>query len=127
MKQSDKSGFIDFIFQYKGQWEVSSQCGIRIIPKDDQTIIIATELYESNTGTSVAKWNTHIATRLCIENNIEPAKLLFIEHTPDRGSKLDFYNETFFRVDFEWNGTKFVNPLWHRLSLNEVKNIISNL
>ena len=126
MKQSDKSDFIDFIYHYNGQWGVPSQCGIRIIPKKAHTIIIATELYDINTGTSITKWNTHIATRLCSENNIEPDKLIFIEHTPDRGSKLDFYNETFFRVNLEWNGTKFVHPVWQQLSQNEVENLINN-
>jgi len=127
MKQSDKSGFIDYIYHYKGQWDVPSQCGIRIIHQKDHTIIIATELYDTNTGTSVTKWNTFIATQLCIENNIEPDQLIFIEHTPDRGSKLDFYSETFFRVTFEWNGTKFVCPVWQQLSQKEVGYLVNNL
>jgi len=126
MKQSDKSDFIDFIYHYKGQWDVSSQCGIKIITKKDVTIIIATELYDTNTGTSVTKWNTHIATLLCAEHNIAPERLVFIEHTPDRGSKLDFYNEAFFKVELEWNGTKFVKPVWNQVSPKEVEDMVTN-
>lgn len=126
MESSEKSGFIDLIYHFKGQWDVPSQCGIRIVKKDNCTIIIATELYDTNTGTSVTKWNVNIVLQLCEEHRLEPQKIIFIEHTPDRGSKLDFYNETFFRVNMDWNGTKFVHPVWQQLSREEVENLISN-
>ncbi len=121
----NNSKYLDKIYHYKGEWDVDSQCGLKISPaKDGKIVVIATELYDKNPGTSVTQWNTNLATVLCRENGIAPDKLIFIEHTPDKGSKLAFYNETFYKVDFEWDGDKFINPNWKKISKDTVENLL---
>jgi len=119
------TNYIDFIHNYLGLWESPSRCGLKIIEKADQTIVIATELYDNNPGTSVTDCNAQLATELCLEKNIDPKKLVFIEHTPDRGSKLAFYDETFFIVHFDWDGTKFGNPQWEEKTKAEIDFLIN--
>src|SRR4030042_3404055 len=102
--------YIDEIYEYKGKWGVLSKCGLKIKKKDDNDIIIATELYDENPGTSIANWNCVLAATLCQEMGLEPEKLVFIEHTPDKGSKLENYRETFHRVIFHWDGKNFSDP-----------------
>jgi hypothetical protein len=53
-------------------------------------------------------------------------RFIFVEHTPDMGSKLDFYHETFDLVNFEWNGESLVNPKWRRLTAHEVDEIMQD-
>ncbi|MFH0867480.1 MAG: hypothetical protein V1904_14905 [Bacteroidota bacterium] len=116
--------YIDFIYSYPGLWKSPSKCGLKIIEKTDKIIVIATELYGDNPGSSVTECNTQLAADICAEKNIDPQKLVFIEHTPDRGSKLSCYDETFFMVHFDWDGTKFVNPRWEEKTKAEVDNLI---
>ena len=118
------STFIDSIYEYKGQWDTPSKCGLKLIKKEELTIAIVSELYEENPGTSVTYWNYKIAELLCIEYNISPEKLLFIEHNPDMGSKLENYAETFDIVKFDITNDQFSNPSWERISREDVEKMI---
>jgi len=122
---TEKSDFTDYIYHFKGAWDVPSFCGLKIISKKDKTIVVLTELYDSNPGSSVTSWIDKLATGLIREYEIEPEKLILIEHNPDRKSSLEFINETFDLVTFEWNGEKFVSPSWKRLTLNQIVDIIN--
>jgi hypothetical protein len=119
------SQYIDQIYHFKGAWDVPSFCGLKIIEKIDKTIVIATELYDSNPGSSVTSRVDKLATELINKYNINHEKLIFIEHNPDRKSSLEFFKETFDRVNFEWDGTKLMNPSWERLSLEKVNDLIN--
>lgn len=123
MKPVDK--YIDQHFHFKGKWDVPSLCGLKIFEKPDQTIIVATNLYKLNPGTSISRWIAPLATSICEEFEIEPKRLLFIERNPDRKSKLDFYKETFDQVSFEWTNDHFENPDWKRLSKDDVDGLLS--
>jgi hypothetical protein len=112
--------YIKEIYDYNGQWDVPSKCGLMIKMNDDAHIVIASELYDDNPGTSVNYWNCQIASMVCRERNLDPSKLVFIEHTPDRGSKLENYRETFDRVIFQWDGKKFSDPDWEELTREQV-------
>ena len=118
------ANYIDLIYSYLGRWKSPSRCGLKIIEKAGKIIVIATELYDDNPGSSVTECNALLATNMCAGKNIDPQKLVFIEHTPDRGSKLSCYNETFFLVHFDWDGSKFINPRWEEKTKAEVDNLI---
>lgn len=122
---TEKSDFIDHIYHFKGAWDVPSFCGLKIISKKDKTIVVLTELYDSNPGSSVTSWIDKLATELIREFEIEPEKLILIEHNPDRKSSLEFFKETFNIVSFKWNGEKYVNPSWDRKTKTEIENLIS--
>jgi hypothetical protein len=122
MKNRDP--FVEEVYHFKGEWDVPSQCGLKIIRKHSHTIIVVTEFYDSNPGTSVTQWNTHLAKEICQTRNIDPNHLIFIEHTPEMSSKLSFYHETFDRVIFSWDGENFINPKWERLDKTDVMKLI---
>jgi hypothetical protein len=115
-----ESKYIDQIYHFKGAWDVPSFCGLKIIAKKDKTIVVLTELYDSNPGSSVTSWIDKLATGLIREYEIEPEKLILIEHNPDRKSSLEFFKETFDQVNLVWDGTKFMNPVWERISIEQV-------
>ena len=118
------SKYIDQIYHFKGAWDVPSFCGLKIKAKKDKTIVVLTELYDSNTGSSVTSWIDKLATELTKTFEIDPEKLILIEHNPDRKSSLEFFKETFNLVSFEWDGEKFINPSWKRITKTEVDNLI---
>ena len=123
MNASDK--YIDQHYHFKGKWDVPSVCGLKVVELNDKTIVVATNLYEINPGTSISRWTAQLASSICEEFNIDFSKLHFIERNPDRKSNLDFYKETFDLVEFTVNGNQFSNPSWKRLSKDEVDDLIS--
>ena len=124
MKPAIESEYIDFLYDFKGLWETPSRCGLKIVKKDNKTIVIATELFNENPGTSITNCCAKLVQSICNENNISPDHLCFIEHTPDQKSKLSFYNETFFKVNLQWTGNEFAFPKWVSISKEEVDKLI---
>ena len=113
--------YMDQHFDFAGQWETPSKCGLKIVKrKDGKILAIATEIYRQNPGTPVTEWVAPLATDIMKHASATPDQFLFIEHTPDLKSKLSFYGETFDLVDFDWDTDKFANPRWKRLSKEEV-------
>lgn len=123
MEHTDK--YIDQHFHFKGKWDILSLCGLKVFEKSDKTIVIATNLYKLNHGTSISRWLAPLATVICRECKIDPKRLLFIERNPDRKSKLDFYKEIFDIVELDWEENHFVNPVWKRVSKKEVDELLS--
>ncbi len=113
--------YMDSYFDYLGHWERPSRCGLKIVRRTDgKTLAIATEIYRQNPGTPVTELVAPLATQIMKEHGCSPEQYIFIEHTPDMGSKLDFYEETFDLVNFDWNGESLVNPKWTRITPVEV-------
>jgi len=113
--------YMDQYLDYPGQWGSPSRCGIRVIDrKDSRKLVIATEIYRQNPGTPVTEWCAPLATQILNSLDISYDRFIFIEHTPDMGSKLAFYSETFDLVTFDWDGNKLTDPKWKRLERHEV-------
>ena len=112
--------YMDRHYDYLGQWDSPSRCGLKIIKrKDGKTLAIATEIYRQNPGTPVTEWVAPLATAIMKDFCGDPACFIFIEHTPDLRSRLTFYGETFDRVDFDVAGNTLVNPRWTRITKDE--------
>ena len=73
--------YIEELYEFKGQWDVTSRCGLLIRKRPDAHVVIASELYDDNPGTSVNYWSAQLASALCKERDLDTAKLVFIEHT----------------------------------------------
>jgi len=117
----DFNKYMDRYFDYAGQWDSPSKCGLKTVRrKDGKLLAIATEIYRQNPGTPVTEWCAQLATSIMIEMGCTPEQFIFIEHTPDLGSRLDFYSETFDLVNFNVNDRKLVNPAWSRLTTGQV-------
>lgn len=128
IKQFNKdinSDYFEAIYDFKGQWDVPSRCGLKVVRKENKTIVIATELYAENPGTSVTLFCNKLAAMVCKDFSIKPEALVFIVHDPDSKSKLTFLNEFFYRVDFTWDGNTFSNARWNQMEKEEVNTLIS--
>jgi hypothetical protein len=112
---------IDRIFEFTGSWGIPSKCGLKHFKFDGKDLVLVSELYKDNPGTSITQVTTSLAMQVCEKLNIDQRNLLYIEHCPDMNSKLSFYNEEFYRVSFEIVDGSFINPSWHMLSLEEKK------
>jgi hypothetical protein len=117
--------YMDRYFDFKGQWDSPSRCGLKIIRrKDGKTLAIATEIYRQNPGTPVTEWCAPLATQVMNELKETPENFIFVEHTPDLRSKLTFYGESFDLVSFDWDRTRFTNPKWTRISAEQVNKMM---
>ncbi|MDR1273482.1 MAG: hypothetical protein LBK12_02935 [Odoribacteraceae bacterium] len=115
MKVSEK--YYDEIFDFKGQWDVPSRCGLKIIRKPGGTFVIVTELYQDNPGTSVTYAGRSLATQICEAKGLELAAITYLECNPDTNSKLSFYDEEYFEVTFR----DAPPPAYRLLASEEVK------
>jgi hypothetical protein len=119
--------YMDCHFDFLGQWECPSKCGLRVIRrKDGKTLAIATEIYRQNPGTPVTEWVAPLATQVLKSQECPPEEFIFIEHTPDLRSKLTFYGETFDLLTFDWDGEQFINPRWSRLTRDQVDRMMDD-
>ena len=117
MKVPEK--YYDEIFNFKGQWDMPSCCGLKIVKNSGNTTVIVTELYQDNPGTSVTSAGKSLAVQICEAKNLALDQISYLECTPDTDSKLSFYDEEFFELDFS-AGTE---PAYRRLSAEEIKKI----
>lgn len=92
--------YYDEIFQYKDQWGLPSACGLKIRHYEGKTYIIVTELYQENPGNSITYAGRTLAEQICEAKGYQLEDVVYIECAPDTNSKLSFYAEEYFVVDF---------------------------
>ena len=112
MKVPEK--YFDEIFEFSGQWDQPSACGLKIIEKDHKKIVVVTELYQDNPGTSVTSAGKILAKQICERKGLSLPEIMYLECTPDTNSVLSFYDEQYFEVTF--NDTQ---PTTYRKLSNE--------
>lgn len=118
--------YYDELFDFKGEWDIPSRCGLRIIHKDNRIYVIVIELYQDNPGTSVASIGKSLLTQICKAKNIDPLNVVYIECNPDTNSKLSFYDEEYFEVTFRPGNDFLNNANYRQLSSDEVKGLLNN-
>jgi hypothetical protein len=111
--------YYDEIFDFKGQWDMPSRCGLKIIKKA-KPIVIVTELYQDNPGTSITAAGKNLAEQICRSKGLKLDEIMYLECNPDTGSKLSFYDEEFFEVNF----SDAQEPVYRQLAANEVKSLL---
>lgn len=111
--------YYDEIFEFRGQWDMPSSCGLKIRNINDKTYVIVTEMYQENPGTSVTYAGLSLAEQICEAKGLSINDIVYIECTPNTNSKLSFYDEEYFRVDFSGE-----RPAYTQLSTEEVHRII---
>lgn len=112
--------YYDEIFEFKGQWDMPSACGLKIREKDGKIYVIVIELYQENPGTSVTYAGESLARQICHAKGLSMDDISFIECNPDTNSKLSFYNEMYFSVDFKAD----LQNRYKQLSADQIKEII---
>jgi hypothetical protein len=112
--------YYDEIFHFKGQWDVPSACGLKIINKPaGKTYVIVTELYQDNPGTSVTAAGRSLTDQICAAKSLDSAAIVYLECNPDTHSKLSFYDEEYFEVTFSVNAA----PAYRQLAAEEVRDL----
>jgi hypothetical protein len=95
------ASYYDEIFDFKGQWDLPSKCGLKIIRKEGKTYVVVTELYQDNPGTSVTQAGKLLALQICEREHLSVQEIIYLECTPDTNSVLSFYDEEYFEVKFK--------------------------
>jgi hypothetical protein len=111
--------YYDEIFRFRGQWDMPSCCGLKIIRKPGKTFVVVTELYQENPGTSVTGAGRILADQICEAKKLKLEEIIYLECNPDTNSKLSFYDEEFFEVTFL--GTP--EPSYRQLSPSEAREL----
>ena len=93
--------YYDEIFDFKGEWDMPSACGLKIRHPEGKTYVIVTELYQDNPGTSVTYAGKKLAEQICEAKGLKLSDIIYVECNPNTNSKLSFYDEEFFEVDFD--------------------------
>ena len=112
--------YYDEQFPFLGQWDMESLCGLKIREVDGRTYVIVTELYQENPGTSVTYADQSLRDQICEAKGLNPNDIIYLECNPNTNSKLSFYDEEFFEVDFNADP----QHRYRQLTTDEVKHII---
>ena len=113
--------YYDEVFDFSGQWDVPSKCGLKLIGRPGQPVtVIVTELYQDNPGTSVTAAGYALARQIFERKQLVPAEVHYLECNPDTQSKLSFYDEEYFEVTFPEMTGGSGRPTYRQLSREEV-------
>jgi hypothetical protein len=117
--------YYDEIFDFTGQWDVPSRCGLKLLnPRGQQTVVV-TELYQDNPGTSVTCAGYSLARQICERKGLPLNRIRYMECNPDTNSKLSFYDEAYFEVTFAEARGETGRPQYRQLSGEDVKALFS--
>ena len=114
--------YYDEIFEFRGEWDMPSACGLKIRTTGGKTYVIVTELYQDNPGTSVTYAGKKLADQICEAKGLAPDDMVYIECNPNTNSKLSFYDEEFFVVDFNAD----LQHRYRQLDMEEVMKITTD-
>ena len=112
--------YYDELFPFLGQWDLPSMCGLKIRTHEGRCYVIVTELYQENPGTSITYAGRSLAEQVCKAKGLDFDQITYIECAPDTNSKLSFYDEEYFVVDFNADP----QHKYRQLSAEEVKQIL---
>ena len=118
--------YYDEVFHFDGQWNLPSKCGLRIIEKEGKKVVIVTELYQDNPGTSVTYAGYSLAKQICERKGIRPEDMIYLECNPNTNSKLSFYDEAYFEVTFPELKGETGRPVYRRLTEEEIHALCPN-
>ncbi len=112
--------YYDEIFSFKGEWDMPSSCGLKMRVVDGKTFVIVTELYQDNPGTSVTYAGEKLLQQICDAKGLVANEVTYVECNPNTNSKLSFYDEEYFEVDF----TQELSKRYRQLSQEEVAKML---
>ena len=111
-------------FDFRGLWDLPSKCGLRILERGERVVVMVSELYQDNPGTSIAQVSASLAMQICSAYGLDYNRIIYIERNPDMYSKLSFYEEELFLVRFDIDENGLKNPSWERLTTEQIRQYI---
>lgn len=112
-------------YDFRGLWGMPSRCYLRIIKSDLNTVIIVSELYKENPGTTITDVTVQLADQVCKHFSIDYDSMIYIEHNPKTNTKLSFYEEEYFRVFFAVNDGLLEKPEYKQISEEELNTLMN--
>jgi len=122
MKVPEK--YYDEIFEFKGQWDIPSKCGLKILTNNGKLYIIVSELYQENPGTSVTYAGYSLFRQICEYKGFSEQDVIYLECSPDTNSKLSFYDEEFFEVTFPETKGESGRPTYKQMPPDATKKLL---
>lgn len=116
--------YYDEIFEFAGQWDMPSACGLKIIRKENKTYVITTELYQENPGTSITYAGASLIKQICDRKGLDIQSIIYIECNPNTNSKLSFYDEEMFEVSFQLEDGMPNSLQYRQMAKEEIKLIV---
>ena len=116
--------YYDEIFEFAGQWDMPSACGLKIIRKENKTYVITTELYQENPGTSITYAGASLIKQICDRKGLDIQSIIYIECNPNTNSKLSFYDEEMFEVSFQLDDGMPNSLQYRQMAKEEIKLIV---
>jgi hypothetical protein len=123
MKVPEK--YYDEVFDFKGLWDAPSKCGLKTFVNKGKTVVVVTELYQDNPGTSVTSAGYLLFQQICDRKGFTETDVVYLECNPDTNSKLSFYDEEFYEVTFPETTGGRGRPAYRQLSSNEVSILLT--
>lgn len=123
----EQGNLIDEIIDFPGLWGMPSKCGLKVVHARNQDIVIITDLYEDNPGTSVTSYCAGLANYIAESKALDKRNICFIQHNPDVGSKYAFLQETFDEVSFTLTENGLKDPVWKRVPREYVEKMIDSV
>lgn len=80
-------------------------------------LVILTELYEENPGSSVTGMVEAVATGVVKRYSLPPDCTEFIVHNPERSSRYEFFAEMFYRAKMQWDGEGYRDVEWEKVEM----------
>ena len=112
-------------FSYKIPNRSNGICNI-IVSKEN-SLVIASEIHD-NTGASITNTAEYVAIQVCEAYEINPKKLIWIEHYSDNSYISGRSREDFDLVKFKYDSDKkFHDPQWMPLSQEEIEEYVKLL
>ncbi|MBQ3635413.1 MAG: hypothetical protein II951_07350 [Bacteroidales bacterium] len=112
--------YYDEVFNFDDRWGLPSACGLKIRKHDGKDYVIVTELYQENPGTSITYAGETLREQVCKAKGLDPEKIVYVECAPDTNSKLSFYDEEYYVVDF----TADLQHRYHQVDKETIKKIL---
>ena len=123
---------VDRVLDFAGLGGSASRCRLRVFWHEGKTVVVMTETGD-NESTSVTCAVSVIAARACEFYNLDPSRVLFVEHYPDSRAlgndgalRLDavfeeHFDRVWFDVSREGADWRLSAPRWKRITREEVE------
>ena len=106
--------YIDFTYHFDTIYGCDFKAGLRITDKDNQTIVIATDLEEFENPIPISNWYECLANSLLEAKKLKyPENLILLEYNHQK-DLLEYYT-------FKFNNGKFMNFNWEGV-YNDLRN-----
>ena len=102
-----------------------SKCGLKVEERNGKYVILVTELYKENPGTSITYAGGSLIKQICEAKNLDYNDIIYIECNPEMGSKLSFYDEECYLVTFEVIDNIPCNLKYNIISSDELSKYVS--